>query len=59
MTNEDIELAEAHIKLAEDIVMEESKKSKKPIKEFEEAEFALEKAEAEINDLKDKQFKFR
>jgi len=54
MTNEDIELAEEHIKLAEDIVLEESKKSKKPMKEFEEAEFALEKAEAEINDLKDK-----
>jgi len=54
MTNEDIELAEEHIKLAEDIVLEESKKSKKPIKEFVEAEFALEKAEAEINDLKDK-----
>jgi hypothetical protein len=53
MTNEDIELAEEHIKLAEDLVFEESKKSKKPIKEFKEAEFALEKAEAEIEDLKD------
>ena len=53
MTNEDIELAEEHIKLAQDIVMEESKKSKKPVKEFEEAEFALEKAEAEICDLKE------
>ena len=52
MTNEDIELAEEHIKLAEDIVIEQSKKSKKPMKEFEEAEFALEKAESEIADLK-------
>lgn len=53
MANEDLELAEEHIKLAEDIVIEESRKSKKPMKEFEEAEFALEKAEAEIEDLKD------
>ncbi len=53
MTNEDLELAEEHVKLAEDIVLEESKKSGKPVKEFEEAEFALEKAEAEISDLKD------
>ena len=52
MTNEDIELAEEHIKLAEDIVIEESKKSKKSKKEFKEAEFALEKAESEIEDLK-------
>jgi hypothetical protein len=55
MTSEEIELAEQHIKLAEDLIIEEAKKnkSKKPIKEFEEAEFALEKAEAEIADLKD------
>jgi len=53
MTNEDIELAEEHIKLAEDIVMEQAKKSKKPEKEFKEAEFVLEKAESEIADLKD------
>ncbi len=54
MSNEDIELAEEHIKLAEDLVLEESKKSKKPVKEFKEAEFALEKAESEIADLKEK-----
>jgi len=53
MAEEDIELAEQHIKLAEDIIIEEAKNSKKPIKEFEEAEFALEKAESEIGDLKD------
>jgi len=53
MTNEDLELAEEHIQLAEDIVMEQSRKSKKPEKEFREAEFALEKAESEIEDLKD------
>lgn len=52
MGKEDIELAEEHIRLAEEIVIEESRKSKKPVKEFEEAEFALEKAEAEIEDLK-------
>jgi len=54
MTNEDIELAEEHIKLAEDIVMEQAGKADKPEKEkeFREAEFALEKAEAEIGDLK-------
>jgi len=53
MANEDVELAEEHIKLAEDIVLEESKKSKKPKKEFKEAEFVLEKAESEIEDLKE------
>jgi hypothetical protein len=56
MTSEEIELAEQHISLAEDLVMKESKKSersKKELKEFKEAEFALEKAESEIADLKD------
>lgn len=53
MSKEDIELAEEHIKLAQDIVIEESKNSKKLLKEFEEAEFALERAEAEIADLKE------
>lgn len=51
--NEDIEIAEQHIKLAQDIVMEQSRKSKKPEKEFKEAQFALEKAEAEIADLEE------
>jgi len=51
MSKEDIELAEDHVRLAEEIIFDEAKKSKKPMKEFEEAEFALEKAEAEIEDL--------
>ncbi|MBD3253369.1 hypothetical protein GF386_06555 [Candidatus Pacearchaeota archaeon] len=54
MKDEDIELAEEHVKLAEDIVIEKSRKSKKPLKEFKEAEFALERAESEIADLEDK-----
>ncbi len=54
MENEEIELAEQHIKLAEDLVLEASKKSKKvDVKEFKEAAFALEKAESEIADLKE------
>lgn len=53
MTSEEVELAEEHVKIAQDLIIEESKKSKKPIKELQEAEFALEKAEAEIDDLKD------
>ena len=53
MPKEDIELAEEHIKLAQDLIIEESKKkSKINKKEFVEAEFALEKAEAEVEDLK-------
>ena len=51
MKDEDIELAEQHIKLAQDIIIEKAKKSQKPEKEFIEAEFALEKAESEIEDL--------
>lgn len=54
MSKEDIELAKEHVKLAEEIVMQESKKSndsEKNEKEFTEAKFALEKAEAEIEDL--------
>ncbi len=53
MAKEEIELAEEHIKLAQDLVLEESKKSKVPEKEFKEAAFALEKAESEIADLKE------
>jgi hypothetical protein len=40
MSREDIELAEEHVKLAEEIVIEESKKSGKSMEGFEEAEFA-------------------
>jgi len=64
MGKEDIELAEEHVKLAEDIVLEETKKSKnsrksgkfknlRKEKEFKEAAFALEKAESEIKDLEE------
>lgn len=55
MKNEDIELAKEHVKIAEQIVNEESKKSEETKeKEFAEAEFALEKAESEIEDLEEK-----
>ena len=55
MTNENIELAKEHVELAEQIVHEEAEKSdKKDKREFVEAEFVLEKAEAEIEDLEDK-----
>lgn len=53
MANKNIETAEEHIRNAEDIVLKESKKSKKSKKEFAEAEFALERAESEIEDLKE------
>ena len=55
MADEDIELAEEHVRLAEDIVLEKSRKSKNPKKEkeFKEAEFALERAESEIHDLEE------
>jgi len=51
---ENIDLAEEHIKLAEDLVIAESKKSdlsEDEIREFREAEFALEKAESELEDI--------
>ena len=54
MGDEDLELAKEHIHLAEDLVSEKMKKSDmsdKSVKEFSEAQFALEKAEAEIDDL--------
>jgi hypothetical protein len=54
MKDEDIELAKQHISLAKDLVSERAKKKnldKKSEKEFVEAEFALEKAESEIEDL--------
>jgi hypothetical protein len=54
MDKDNIELAKKHIELAEQIVQEESAKSDdKNEKEFVEAEFALERAESEIEDLKD------
>jgi hypothetical protein len=53
MGKEDIELAEEHVELAKDIVLDEAKKSDDPekAKEFKEAGFALEKAGSEIKDL--------
>ena len=54
MGDEDLELAKEHLHLAEDLVSEKMKKSDmsdKSVKEFSEAQFALEKAEAEIDDL--------
>ena len=53
MNKENIELAEEHIKIAEELVNEESKDSKKDPKEFKEAAFALEKAESEVKDLEE------
>lgn len=47
-------MAKQHLSLAKDIVSEKVKKkplNKKSEKEFVEAEFALEKAESEIEDL--------
>ena len=51
---ENIDLAEEHIKLAEDLVMQEAKTSSlndDEVRKFKGAEFALEKAESEIEDL--------
>lgn len=54
MKDENIELAKEHINLAKDLVSENSKKKsldKKSEKEYTEAQFALERAESEIEDL--------
>lgn len=54
MKDENIELAKEHIDLAKDLVSENSKKKpldKKSEKEYTEAQFALERAESEIEDL--------
>ena len=54
MGDENIELAKEHIHLAEDLVSEKMKKTDlkdDSKKEFFEAQFALEKAEAEVEDL--------
>jgi hypothetical protein len=54
MTKEDLDLAKQHVELAEQIISEEARKKdldEKKEKEFSEAQFALEKAEAEIEDL--------
>lgn len=49
---EAIELAEEHLKLAEELVIEQYKKERpEDDREFREAQFALEKAESEVKDL--------
>lgn len=48
--DEDMELAEEHIKLAEDLVVEKIKKSSKDSKKLKDAAFALEKAEADLEE---------
>ena len=58
--SEDIELAEEHLKLAEDLINEEAKKcevenvcSEKKKKSLLKAEFEIEKAEAEIEEAEE------
>ena len=52
MDKEKIELAKTHVQMAEQLIGEEMKRSEeKDEKEFIEAEFALERAESEIEDL--------
>jgi hypothetical protein len=50
---ENIELAKEHVRLAEDLVDDEAKtaESEDRLKKFTKTEFALEKAESEIEDL--------
>ncbi len=53
-SKENIELAEEHIKIAEDLIHNEAKKcddGSKKMKELNEAAFALEKAESEVEDV--------
>ena len=56
-SKENLELAEEHIKLAQDLVLEEAKeaesgdKKNTDIKQFEKTAFTLEKAESQIKEL--------
>jgi len=53
-SKENIELAEEHIKLAEDLINDEAKKfpdNPKKMKSLGDAAFALEKAESEVEDV--------
>lgn len=55
-SKEAVELAEEHIKIAEDLINDEVKKCEdgsKKMKELSEAAFALEKAESEVQDVAD------
>ena len=50
MEKENLELAEEHIKLAEELIVKEAQNgNEKEQEELKDAEFALEKAEAKIN----------
>ena len=52
VNNENMEIAEKHVELAEQILSEEAKKLKgKDLEKISKAEFALEKAEANIEEL--------
>lgn len=56
MGDEDIELAKEHLNLAGDIISEKMKKSdldKKAEKEYMEAQFALERAHSEVEDIEE------
>jgi hypothetical protein len=56
MNKENLELADEHIQRAEELLMEESKNADKKEKEkIMSAELALEKAEAEIEELSEKE----
>lgn len=52
-SKENIDLAEEHIKIAEDIIVKEGKNSKKGDKKFIDAEVALEKAETDLEEIED------
>lgn len=56
MGDEDIELAKEHLNLAEGILSDKMKKEaldKKAEKEYMEAQFALERAQSEIDDIEE------
>lgn len=55
-SKEAVELAKEHVRLAQDLITEEAKKSddgSKRMKELNEAAFALEKAESEVQDVEE------
>ncbi len=54
LDKENIELAEKHVELAEQLLCEEAKCAEgKDLEKIKKAEFALEKAEANIEELKE------
>lgn len=54
-SKENVEIAREHLNLAKELIVDEGKKqdSEEISKEFEEAAFALEKAESEVEDIED------